>query len=36
MPIIAVIWAYQAKRHGGFTQLQEFRSDDPPSPGATP
>jgi hypothetical protein len=37
MPIIAVIWAYQAKRHGGFTQLQEFRSDDPPSPvGARP
>jgi hypothetical protein len=36
MPIIAVIWAYQAKRHGGFTQLREFGSDDPPSPGATP
>src|SRR5689334_6034707 len=28
LSVIAVIWAYQAKRHGGFTQLREFLADD--------
>lgn len=27
LPIIAVIWAYQARRLGGFTQLREFLAD---------
>jgi hypothetical protein len=30
LPVIAVIWAYQANRHGGFSQLREFLADDPP------
>ena len=29
LPVIAAIWAYQAKRHGGFTQLREFNSAGP-------
>ncbi|MDX1884924.1 hypothetical protein [Mycolicibacterium sp. 120270] len=29
LPVIAAIWAYQAKRHGGFTQLREFISAGP-------
>lgn len=28
LPIIAAIWAYQAKRLGGFTQLREFLADE--------
>jgi hypothetical protein len=32
LPIIAAIWAYQAKRLGGFTQLREFLADDPTPP----
>jgi len=36
LPIIAAIWAYQAKRLGGFTQLREFLTDDPSPPGPTP
>ena len=28
LPVIAAIWAYQAKHHGGFTQLREFLADD--------
>ena len=36
LPIIAAIWAYQAKRLGGFTQLSEFLTDDPSPPGPTP
>jgi hypothetical protein len=31
LPVIAVIWVYQAKRHGGFTMLREFLADDAPS-----
>ncbi len=30
LPVIAAIWAYQAKRLGGFTQLREFLTDDSP------
>ncbi|WP_101950645.1 hypothetical protein [Mycobacterium sp. 3519A] len=29
LPIIAAIWAYQARRHGGFKQLREFLAGDP-------
>lgn len=36
IPIIASIWAYQAKRHGGFTQLREFLAGEPCPPNATP
>ena len=32
LPIIAAIWAYRAKRLGGFTQLREFLADDPTPP----
>jgi hypothetical protein len=28
LPVIAAIWAYQARRLGGFTQLREFLTDD--------
>jgi hypothetical protein len=28
LPVIAAIWTYQAKRHGGFTQVREFLADD--------
>jgi hypothetical protein len=31
LPVIAGIWAYQAKHLGGFTQLREFLDDDGPS-----
>ena len=31
LPVIAVIWAYQAERRGGFTMLREFLADDSPS-----
>jgi hypothetical protein len=31
LPVMAVIWAYQAKRHGGFTMLREFLADHAPS-----
>lgn len=30
LPVIGVIWAYQAKRLGGFTSLREFLAGDPP------
>ncbi len=30
LPVIGAIWAYQAKRLGGFTQLREFLAGDPP------
>jgi hypothetical protein len=30
IPVIALIWAFQAKRLGGFTQLREFLSDVSP------
>lgn len=30
LPVIGAIWAYQAKRLGGFTQLREFAAADPP------
>lgn len=30
LPVIAAIWAYQAKRLGGFIQLREFLADDTP------
>ena len=30
LPLIGAIWAYQAKRLGGFTQLREFLAGDPP------
>ena len=30
LPVIAAIWAYQAKRLGGFTQLRDFLADDEP------
>ena len=32
LPVIAVIWAYQASRLGGFTQLREFLADSPAQP----
>jgi len=31
LPVIAVIWVYQANRHGGLTMLREFLADEPPS-----
>ncbi|MHC9291297.1 hypothetical protein ACRCUN_02465 [Mycobacterium sp. LTG2003] len=31
VPIIAVIWAYQAARHGGFAAIREFFEDDAPA-----
>jgi hypothetical protein len=30
LPVIGAIWAYQAKRLGGFTALREFLAGDPP------
>jgi hypothetical protein len=31
LPVIVVIWVYQANRHGGLTMLREFLADEPPS-----
>jgi hypothetical protein len=31
LPVMAVNWAYQAKRHGGFTMLREFLAGHAPS-----
>ena len=36
IPIIVAIWAYQAKRLGGFIQLREFLTDDPSPRAPTP
>lgn len=32
LPLIAAVWAYQAKRHGGLVQLREFIGDGAPPP----